>query len=180
MWGCSSAGRAPRSQRGGRRFDPDQLHQPLPKQLQSGVLRRQGGSGFRLRAQTPARRLKFDPAQLHQPLPKRLQSGVLRRQGGSGFRLRAQAPARRLKFDPAQLHQPLPKQLQSGVLRPQGGSGFRLRAQAPARRLKFDPAQLHQSLSLKPLRIERTSSLRITEETECTPAPARDTRESYP
>ena len=24
--GCSSAGRAPRSQRGGRRFDPDQLH----------------------------------------------------------------------------------------------------------------------------------------------------------
>ena len=27
-WGCSSAGRAPRSQRGGRRFDPDQLHTP--------------------------------------------------------------------------------------------------------------------------------------------------------
>ena len=29
-WGCSSAGRAPRSQRGGRRFDPAQLHQPKP------------------------------------------------------------------------------------------------------------------------------------------------------
>src|ERR1700693_3738159 len=26
-WGCSSAGRAPRSQRGGHRFDPGQLHQ---------------------------------------------------------------------------------------------------------------------------------------------------------
>ena len=26
-WGCSSAGRAPRSQRGGQRFDPAQLHQ---------------------------------------------------------------------------------------------------------------------------------------------------------
>src|SRR5215472_2387495 len=25
-WGCSSVGRAPRSQRGGRRFDPDHLH----------------------------------------------------------------------------------------------------------------------------------------------------------
>ena len=29
MWGCSSAGRAPRSQRGGQRFDPAQLHQVL-------------------------------------------------------------------------------------------------------------------------------------------------------
>ena len=29
-WGCSSAGRAPRSQRGGQRFDPAQLHQPSP------------------------------------------------------------------------------------------------------------------------------------------------------
>src|ERR1035438_2314890 len=28
-WGCSSAGRAPRSQRGGQRFDPAQLHQTL-------------------------------------------------------------------------------------------------------------------------------------------------------
>src|ERR1700741_1819443 len=28
-WGCSSAGRAPRSQRGGQRFDPAQLHQSL-------------------------------------------------------------------------------------------------------------------------------------------------------
>ena len=27
VWGCSSAGRAPRSQRGGQRFDPAQLHQ---------------------------------------------------------------------------------------------------------------------------------------------------------
>ena len=26
QWGCSSAGRAPRSQRGGHRFDPGQLH----------------------------------------------------------------------------------------------------------------------------------------------------------
>ena len=26
-WGCSSAGRAPALQAGGRRFDPDQLHQ---------------------------------------------------------------------------------------------------------------------------------------------------------
>src|SRR5208337_2476851 len=31
-WGCSSAGRAPRSQRGGQRFDPAQLHQTLPPQ----------------------------------------------------------------------------------------------------------------------------------------------------
>jgi hypothetical protein len=27
-WGCSSVGRAPESHSGGRRFDPDQLHQP--------------------------------------------------------------------------------------------------------------------------------------------------------
>jgi hypothetical protein len=27
VWGCSSAGRAPALQAGGRRFDPDQLHQ---------------------------------------------------------------------------------------------------------------------------------------------------------
>ena len=26
VWGCSSVGRAPRSQRGGQRFDPAQLH----------------------------------------------------------------------------------------------------------------------------------------------------------
>ena len=29
MWGCSSAGRAPRSQRGGQRFDPAQLHHKI-------------------------------------------------------------------------------------------------------------------------------------------------------
>ena len=29
VWGCSSAGRAPRSQRGGQRFDPAQLHQKI-------------------------------------------------------------------------------------------------------------------------------------------------------
>lgn len=28
IWGCSSVGRAVRSQRTGRRFDPDQLHNP--------------------------------------------------------------------------------------------------------------------------------------------------------
>ena len=31
LWGCSSAGRAPRSQRGGQRFDPAQLHQKTNK-----------------------------------------------------------------------------------------------------------------------------------------------------
>jgi hypothetical protein len=30
-WGCSSAGRAPRSQRGGQRFDPAQLHHKIYK-----------------------------------------------------------------------------------------------------------------------------------------------------
>ena len=30
-WGCSSAGRAPRSQRGGQRFDPAQLHHTIYK-----------------------------------------------------------------------------------------------------------------------------------------------------
>src|SRR5580698_10456096 len=30
VWGCSSAGRAPRSQRGGQRFDPAQLHHRFP------------------------------------------------------------------------------------------------------------------------------------------------------
>ena len=29
FWGCSSAGRAPALQAGGRRFDPDHLHQPF-------------------------------------------------------------------------------------------------------------------------------------------------------
>jgi hypothetical protein len=33
-WGCSSAGRAPRSQRGGHRFDPGQLHQAEIDKLQ--------------------------------------------------------------------------------------------------------------------------------------------------
>ena len=49
------------------------------------------GSGFRLRAPTPARRLKFESHRrdyLHQ-IPR----------VGSGFRLRAPTPARRLKFD---------------------------------------------------------------------------------
>ena len=32
-WGCSSAGRAPRSQRGGQRFDPAQLHQYSPASM---------------------------------------------------------------------------------------------------------------------------------------------------
>ena len=31
IWGCSSAGRAPDLHSGGRRFDPDQLHQCQPK-----------------------------------------------------------------------------------------------------------------------------------------------------
>jgi len=95
------------SQRGGQRFDPAQLHQtPFRNCLE--VLRRRGDSGFRLRAQTPAKRLKFDPAQLHQT-PFRNCLEVLRRRGDSGFRLRAQTPAKRLKFDPAQLHQTPPE-----------------------------------------------------------------------
>src|SRR5208283_4145234 len=32
-WGCSSAGRAPGLQPGGHRFDPGQLHQPIPFRL---------------------------------------------------------------------------------------------------------------------------------------------------
>jgi hypothetical protein len=38
-WGCSSAGRAPRSQRGGHRFDPGQLHQSLTPSLFSSKRR---------------------------------------------------------------------------------------------------------------------------------------------
>ena len=37
-WGCSSAGRAPRSQRGGQRFDPAQLHQiPSASELRKSL-----------------------------------------------------------------------------------------------------------------------------------------------
>lgn len=37
MWGCSSAGRAPRSQRGGRGFEPPHLHHKQPGRTPSGV-----------------------------------------------------------------------------------------------------------------------------------------------
>ena len=48
-WGCSSAGRAPRSQRGGQRFDPAQLHQFPPKfiSLRSFAARRIPPAGNR-------------------------------------------------------------------------------------------------------------------------------------
>ena len=36
--GCSSAGRAPDLHSGGRRFDPDQLHQLIPGRRQQGAL----------------------------------------------------------------------------------------------------------------------------------------------
>ena len=41
LWGCSSAGRAPRSQRGGQRFDPAQLHQS--SEASASVLHHRGG-----------------------------------------------------------------------------------------------------------------------------------------
>jgi hypothetical protein len=80
------------------------------------------GSGFRLRAQTPAERLKFDSLRGRQCA----RGPSL----GSGFRLRAQTPAERLKFDSLR-----GRQCARG---PSLGSGFRLRAQTPAERLKFD------------------------------------------
>src|ERR1700756_1599376 len=40
QWGCSSAGRAPRSQRGGHRFDPGQLHHTPDSILEIGLLLR--------------------------------------------------------------------------------------------------------------------------------------------
>lgn len=37
-WGCSSIGRAPALQAGGRRFDPVQLHQLSPSRLRAGTV----------------------------------------------------------------------------------------------------------------------------------------------
>ena len=37
VWGCSSVGRAPALQAGGRRFDPDHLHQYLKLRAGSSV-----------------------------------------------------------------------------------------------------------------------------------------------
>src|SRR2546429_7834496 len=75
-----------------------------------GVLRLR--SGFRLRAQTPAKRLNFDPYNAHHFLCTiarlAVTPGVLRLR--SGFRLLALAsltPAKRLKFDPYSAHHSL-------------------------------------------------------------------------
>jgi len=43
-------------------------------------------SGFRLRAQTPATRLKFDSRRLHQPSPRGLRLGVPNYSGARGSR----------------------------------------------------------------------------------------------
>ncbi len=47
-WGCSSAGRAPRSQRGGQRFDPAQLHHTQHPATSKYIYYQNCGSGFAL------------------------------------------------------------------------------------------------------------------------------------
>jgi len=49
-----------------------------------------GAPGFRLRAQTPARRLKFE---------SHLSARIIVIPVAAGFRLRARTPAKRLKFE---------------------------------------------------------------------------------
>ncbi len=51
-WGCSSVGRAPRSQRGGHRFDPGHLHQLYPA---AGCRARRGPRAVRADGPGPAR-----------------------------------------------------------------------------------------------------------------------------
>src|SRR5260370_19943501 len=64
------------------------------------LLRQSSGSGFRLRARTPAKRLKFNSPSRHQFAPVGFVCiGVLllRQSSGSGLRLRARTPSMRLK-----------------------------------------------------------------------------------
>jgi hypothetical protein len=64
-------------QAGGHRFDPGQLHHLFSRCCWLGSFVRDADSGFRLRAQTPAKRLKFDPGQLHQLIRCFLMAAVL-------------------------------------------------------------------------------------------------------
>ena len=90
-------------------------------------------SGFRLRARTPALRLKFESLTAHH-LPAVLPFTSFQ----SGFRLRARTPALRLKFESLTAHH-LPAVLPFTSFQ----SGFCLRARTPARRLNFRAANAH-------------------------------------
>ncbi len=62
-WACSSVGRAPRSQRGGRGFEPPHVHQTQAIIFRTRVLRRAVG-----RASRPGREGRgFEPPHVHQP-----------------------------------------------------------------------------------------------------------------
>ncbi len=94
-------------------------------------------SGFRLRAQTPAKQLKFESCSAHHIHRHLRQMGPSR---SSGFRLRAQTPAKQLKFESCSAHQIHRHLRQMG---PSRSSGFRLRAQTPANRLRFESCSAH-------------------------------------
>ena len=59
FWGCSSVGRAPALQAGGRQFEPDQLHQNKMKPK-----RQERKERHLLGQPSPSR--QFEPDQLHQ------------------------------------------------------------------------------------------------------------------
>ena len=59
FWGCSSVGRAPALQAGGRQFEPDQLHQN-----KEAVKARTNKERRLLGQPSPSR--QFEPDQLHQ------------------------------------------------------------------------------------------------------------------
>jgi hypothetical protein len=152
------------SQRGGQRFDPAGAPPTISSTSTPKVLRRPGGSGFRLRARTPAIRLKFDPAGAPPTISNTSTPKVLRRPGGSGFRLRARTPAIRLKFDPAGAPPTISNTSTPKVLRRPGGSGFRLRAQTPAIRLKFDPAGAPPTIAWSSCSLNARSGFHATEQ----------------
>ena len=62
-WGCSSAGRAPRSQRGGQRFDPAQLHHDSPRISRSSRLVSQNQKHCRSAANRPHPVLRLHPVE---------------------------------------------------------------------------------------------------------------------
>jgi hypothetical protein len=69
--GCSSAGRAPRSQRGGRRFDPDQLHGVVHRRLHASPLLA-GGMALPLRHLYHGVNFGPSPAQLYVAQPRQV------------------------------------------------------------------------------------------------------------
>ena len=72
FWGCSSVGRAPALQAGGRQFEPDQLHQNKRSRKGKNIKER-----HLLGQPSPSR--QFEPDQLHQNTGKGMQIPFFKR-----------------------------------------------------------------------------------------------------